>query len=103
MQAVCSRYGLAVGAYSSWFVRILMGLCCVVAYPISLILDYLLGAEHPVSTALTNIKCPCCNCHGLAMAILLFCTELLHGCQAVSSNAMNQHAVRTASYTPPCR
>ena len=47
-QAVCSRYGLAVGAYSAWFVRLLMALCGVIAYPISLLLDSVLGAEHTV-------------------------------------------------------
>ena len=47
-QAVCSRYGLAVGAYSAWFVRLLMALFGVIAYPISLLLDSALGAEHTV-------------------------------------------------------
>lgn len=48
-QAVCSRYGLQVGAYSAWFVRVLMWLCCVIAWPISKILDSLLGHEQAVS------------------------------------------------------
>ncbi|KAK9868498.1 hypothetical protein WJX84_001723 [Apatococcus fuscideae] len=48
-QAVCSRYGLAVGAYSAWFVRILMVLTCPISWPISKILDYTLGSH---STAL---------------------------------------------------
>lgn len=48
-QAVCSRHGLAVGAHSAWFVRILMVTFAVIAYPISKVLDYLLGAEHTVS------------------------------------------------------
>lgn len=47
-QAVCSRHGLAVGAHSAWFVRILMIAFAVIAYPISKILDHLLGAEHTV-------------------------------------------------------
>lgn len=48
-QAVCSRYGLQVGAYSAWFVRVLMVLCAVIAWPISKILDALLGKDHQVN------------------------------------------------------
>eukprot|EP00884_Botryococcus_braunii_P005984 jgi/Botrbrau1/15387/Bobra.43_2s0015.1 len=44
-QAICSRYGLAVGAYSAWFVQILMGLTAIISWPISKILDKLLGTE----------------------------------------------------------
>lgn len=33
-QAVCSRYGLAVGANFVWLVRILMIICFPIAYPI---------------------------------------------------------------------
>lgn len=44
-QAVCSRYGLAVGAFSAYFVRILMFLCWPVAYPISRVLDAVLGHQ----------------------------------------------------------
>ena len=52
-QAVCSRHGLAVGAHSAWFVQILMWTFAIVAYPISKILDYLLGQEHTVSLKLS--------------------------------------------------
>ncbi|KAG2489018.1 hypothetical protein HYH03_012456 [Edaphochlamys debaryana] len=45
-QAVCSRYGLKVGAYSAWFVRLLMCLCSPVAWPIGKLLDFLLGPDH---------------------------------------------------------
>lgn len=45
---MCSRYGLQVGAYSAWFVRALMWLCFVIAWPISKILDVLLGHEQAV-------------------------------------------------------
>ena len=48
-QAVCSRYGLQVGAYSAWFVQALVWLCFVIAWPISKILDALLGHEQAVS------------------------------------------------------
>ncbi|KAL5556744.1 hypothetical protein UlMin_038980 [Ulmus minor] len=45
-QAVCSRYGLAIGAAVTPFVRVLVWICFPVAYPISKLLDYLLGKEH---------------------------------------------------------
>ncbi|URD75186.1 DUF21 domain-containing protein [Musa troglodytarum] len=42
-QAICTRYGLAVGANFVWLVRILMILCYPIAYPIGKILDCALG------------------------------------------------------------
>ncbi|XP_065863437.1 DUF21 domain-containing protein At4g14240-like [Euphorbia lathyris] len=42
-QAICSRYGLAVGSNFVWLVRILMVLCYPIAYPIGKILDWVLG------------------------------------------------------------
>ncbi|XP_060175953.1 DUF21 domain-containing protein At2g14520-like [Lycium barbarum] len=42
-QSVCSRYGLAIGATMAPFVRILGWICFPIAYPISKLLDYLLG------------------------------------------------------------
>ncbi|XP_059311893.1 DUF21 domain-containing protein At4g14240-like [Lycium ferocissimum] len=42
-QAICTRYGLAVGASLVWLVRILMVLCYPIAYPIGKILDCVLG------------------------------------------------------------
>nr|XP_043623493.1 DUF21 domain-containing protein At4g33700-like [Erigeron canadensis] len=45
-QSVCTRYGLVIGATVSPFVRFLVCLCFPVAYPISKLLDYLLGHEH---------------------------------------------------------
>ena len=47
-QAVCSRYGLAVGAHSAWFVRLLMLICWPIAFPISKVLDAVLGHEETV-------------------------------------------------------
>jgi metal transporter CNNM len=44
-QAICSRFGLAVGANLVWLVKILMWICFPVAYPVGLILDYLLGHD----------------------------------------------------------
>ncbi|KAL5796758.1 hypothetical protein ACOSQ2_001578 [Xanthoceras sorbifolium] len=42
-QAICSRYGLAVGANFVWLVRILMIICYPIAYPIGKLLDAVLG------------------------------------------------------------
>ncbi|KAM7254030.1 hypothetical protein ACFE04_031712 [Oxalis oulophora] len=42
-QAVCTRYGLAVGANFVWLVRILMVICYPIAYPIGKVLDAVLG------------------------------------------------------------
>ncbi|KAB1204907.1 hypothetical protein CJ030_MR7G015259 [Morella rubra] len=42
-QAVCSRYGLSVGAKLSFLVRLLVLVLFPVAYPISKLLDWLLG------------------------------------------------------------
>jgi metal transporter CNNM len=47
-QALCTRYGLQIGAYSAWFVRGLMALTSPLTFPISKILDCLLGTEHGV-------------------------------------------------------
>ncbi|CAI0453621.1 unnamed protein product [Linum tenue] len=45
-QAVCTRYGLAIGATVAPFVRVLVWICSPIAYPISKLLDYLLGHGH---------------------------------------------------------
>ncbi|KAK9992494.1 hypothetical protein SO802_027479 [Lithocarpus litseifolius] len=42
-QAICTRYGLAVGANFVWLVRVLMIICYPIAYPIGKILDWVLG------------------------------------------------------------
>ncbi|XP_026435423.1 DUF21 domain-containing protein At4g14240-like isoform X2 [Papaver somniferum] len=42
-QAICTRYGLAVGANLVWLVRILMIICTPIAYPIAKVLDCVLG------------------------------------------------------------
>lgn len=44
-QAICSRYGLAVGAKTIYITKFVILLTFVVAYPISKILDYMLGEE----------------------------------------------------------
>ncbi|XAR54632.1 hypothetical protein NMG60_11029856 [Bertholletia excelsa] len=42
-QAICSRYGLAVGANFVCLVRVLMIICYPISYPIGKILDWVLG------------------------------------------------------------
>eukprot|EP00850_Spirogloea_muscicola_P019578 SM000194S04814 [mRNA] locus=s194:18458:22727:- [translate_table: standard] len=44
-QAVCSKYGLAIGANLIWLVRGLMLVCWVVAYPMGKVLDAMLGHD----------------------------------------------------------
>ncbi|KAJ7394294.1 hypothetical protein OS493_000096 [Desmophyllum pertusum] len=45
-QALCTRYGLAIGSTLAPFVKLLMVLLFVIAWPISKLLDCLLGHEH---------------------------------------------------------
>ncbi|WIA39954.1 hypothetical protein OEZ86_013385 [Tetradesmus obliquus] len=44
-QAVCRSYGLQVGSYSALLVRGLMGLSAPISWPISKLLDWILGEE----------------------------------------------------------
>lgn len=44
-QAVCSRYGLAISARCAWLIWFLIALVFPVSYPISLLLDCILGHE----------------------------------------------------------
>lgn len=62
-QSVCTRYGLAIGAYVSPFVRVLVWVCFPVAWPISKLLDYLLGTEHVALFRRAELK-TLVNLHG---------------------------------------
>nr|GEW29296.1 DUF21 domain-containing protein At2g14520-like [Tanacetum cinerariifolium] len=62
-QSVCTRYGLAIGAYVAPFVRVLVWVCFPVAYPISKLLDYLLGHEHVALFRRAELK-TLVNMHG---------------------------------------
>lgn len=44
-QAICSRHALVVGAHTTWFVYLFMLVTLPIAYPISAILDKVLGEE----------------------------------------------------------
>jgi len=44
-QAACSRHALAVGAHTRYITYFMMGLTFVISYPLSLVLDKLLGKE----------------------------------------------------------
>ncbi|KAL8097347.1 DUF21 domain-containing protein At2g14520-like [Apium graveolens] len=62
-QSVCSRYGLAIGATVAPFVRVLVCICFPVAYPISKLLDYLLGHGHVALFRRAELK-TLVNMHG---------------------------------------
>ncbi|KAI3809908.1 hypothetical protein L1987_19511 [Smallanthus sonchifolius] len=62
-QSVCTRYGLAIGASVAPFVRVLVWVCFPVAYPISKLLDYLLGQEHVALFRRAELK-TLVNLHG---------------------------------------
>ena len=58
-QAICSHYGLAIGAWTAWFVRFLMIVSSPISWPISKLLDYLLGSEHTVHLLPAINLCAC--------------------------------------------
>ncbi|KAF9609835.1 hypothetical protein IFM89_018777 [Coptis chinensis] len=55
-QAVCTRYGMKVGAVMAPFVRMLLFLFFPVAYPISKILDWMLGKGHAALLRRAELK-----------------------------------------------
>ncbi|XP_030530602.1 DUF21 domain-containing protein At2g14520-like [Rhodamnia argentea] len=55
-QAVCSRYGLSVGAKLSFVVRLLKIVTFPLAYPISKVLDWLLGKGHSALLRRAELK-----------------------------------------------
>ncbi|KAJ3395422.1 hypothetical protein HDU92_005812 [Lobulomyces angularis] len=55
-QAVCARYGLAIGAFFAWPVRILITLLWIVAYPIAKLLDFILGESHGLIYRKSELK-----------------------------------------------
>ncbi|XP_022772744.1 DUF21 domain-containing protein At1g47330-like isoform X2 [Durio zibethinus] len=55
-QAVCTRYGLKVGAAMAPFVRVLLLLFFPISYPISKVLDWMLGKGHAVLLRRAELK-----------------------------------------------
>ncbi|KAF9199129.1 hypothetical protein BGZ49_010800 [Haplosporangium sp. Z 27] len=55
-QAVCARYGLAIGSYCAKPMLVLMYLMSPVAYPIALLLDSWLGVHHGTTYRRTELK-----------------------------------------------
>ncbi|KAK9045182.1 hypothetical protein V6N11_059071 [Hibiscus sabdariffa] len=55
-QAVCSRYGLSVGAKLSVLVRFIVIVLFPIAYPISKLLDWLLGKRHSALLRRAELK-----------------------------------------------
>ncbi|KAK9835839.1 hypothetical protein WJX74_009138 [Apatococcus lobatus] len=45
-QALCKSYALTIGSHTAWLVRFLMWACGIISWPISKLLDWLLGSEH---------------------------------------------------------
>ncbi|KAJ1728723.1 hypothetical protein LPJ61_003880 [Coemansia biformis] len=45
-QSLCARYGLAIGAFFAHPVRVLLCVLAPLAYPVALLLDYVLGPNH---------------------------------------------------------
>jgi metal transporter CNNM len=44
-QAICTRHGLAAGAYLAWLLWIVIALTCIISLPIAALLDVVLGEE----------------------------------------------------------
>ncbi|GAV76312.1 CBS domain-containing protein/DUF21 domain-containing protein [Cephalotus follicularis] len=55
-QAVCSRYGLSVGAKLSPVVRLIVFILFPIAYPISKLLDWILGERHSALLRRAELK-----------------------------------------------
>lgn len=55
-QALCSRYSLAIGAHLSGLVKFLMVAFFIVGFPISKLLDWLLGDEHATYLRRAQLK-----------------------------------------------
>uniref|UniRef100_A0A2P2LE35 DUF21 domain-containing protein At2g14520-like n=1 Tax=Rhizophora mucronata TaxID=61149 RepID=A0A2P2LE35_RHIMU len=70
-QSVCSRYGLAIGAKVAPFVHLLVWLWFPVAYPISKLLDYLLGPGHVALFRRAELK-TLVDLHGNEVRLVFF-------------------------------
>ncbi|PIA14553.1 DUF21-domain-containing protein [Coemansia reversa NRRL 1564] len=55
-QSLCARYGLAIGAFFAYPVRVLQYLLAPLGYPIAMLLDYVLGPDHGVIYKKAQLK-----------------------------------------------
>ncbi|KAJ2834946.1 hypothetical protein GGI24_000135 [Coemansia furcata] len=55
-QSLCARFGLAIGAFFAYPVRILQYLLAPIGYPIAMLLDYVLGADHGIIYQKAELK-----------------------------------------------
>ncbi|KAJ2811558.1 hypothetical protein H4S07_001990 [Coemansia furcata] len=55
-QSLCARYGLAIGAFFAYPVRILQYILAPIGYPIAMLLDFVLGAAHGVTYKKAQLK-----------------------------------------------
>ena len=62
-QSVCSRFGLQIGAAMVWPTRVIIGITFIVSYPISKLLELLLGAHSGVVYRRAELK-ELINMHG---------------------------------------
>ncbi|KAJ1829024.1 hypothetical protein LPJ70_007148, partial [Coemansia sp. RSA 2708] len=55
-QSLCARYGLAIGAFFAYPVRLLQYVLAPLGYPVALLLDYILGPDHGVIYQKAQLK-----------------------------------------------
>ncbi|KAI8323890.1 DUF21-domain-containing protein, partial [Martensiomyces pterosporus] len=55
-QSLCARYGLTIGAFFAYPVRILQLILSPLGYPIAMLLDYVLGADHGMTYKKAELK-----------------------------------------------
>ncbi|CAG8455229.1 9643_t:CDS:2 [Dentiscutata heterogama] len=55
-QAICARYGLAIGAFFAWPTRILIWITFIISYPIAKLLDFVLGENHGIIYRRAELK-----------------------------------------------
>ncbi|KAJ1664490.1 hypothetical protein EV178_004102 [Coemansia sp. RSA 1646] len=55
-QSLCARYGLAIGAFFAYPVRLLQYALSPLGYPIAMLLDYVLGADHGIIYKKAELK-----------------------------------------------
>ncbi|KAJ2609716.1 hypothetical protein H4S08_003929, partial [Coemansia sp. RSA 1365] len=55
-QSLCARYGLAIGAFFAYPVRLLQYVLAPLGYPIAMLLDYVLGPDHGVIYKKAQLK-----------------------------------------------